>query len=212
MPARRRAGRSRRTRSSSACETTGDCWARAQLRIAEIDASLTWLDAVMAGRAGVAHAPARRCPASHRHSSWSSLVEGWRGEVVHCLETDPARSAGPLQGAGSVAAELDGPRDGRARQRHLGLPDLQQELRPLVLRERPVSLFKSFLRPGLAGQAVHPGCSHGRARPGFAADRRSRAPPAHPVVMRAWRSVRRPRSASIRCRSISAAACSATSA
>jgi Ni,Fe-hydrogenase III large subunit len=65
----------------------GDCWSRAQLRIAEIDASLAWLSSIL-----------------DRHPSWPSarkatgalppsqlavsLVEGWRGEVVHCLETD----------------------------------------------------------------------------------------------------------------------------
>ncbi len=65
----------------------GDCWARAQLRIREMDASLSWIAAIL-----------------ERHSGWGSsrlpigsltpdhlvvaMVEGWRGEVVHCLETD----------------------------------------------------------------------------------------------------------------------------
>jgi Ni,Fe-hydrogenase III large subunit len=65
----------------------GDCWARARIRLAEIDASLDWLSAII-----------------DRFSTWSSpeptaftlepstlvvaAVEGFRGEVVHCLETD----------------------------------------------------------------------------------------------------------------------------
>jgi len=72
-------------------EETGDCWARARLRIEEIRRSLDWIDAVV-----------------DRYPTWvgsqrsvgplapSCLVvavcEGWRGEVVHCLETD-ARGA-----------------------------------------------------------------------------------------------------------------------
>jgi Ni,Fe-hydrogenase III large subunit len=70
-------------------ETTGDCWARARLRIAEIDASLGWLELVMSG------SPAwsvRRAPLPSLAPSQLaiSMVEGWRGEVVHCLETDAA--------------------------------------------------------------------------------------------------------------------------
>jgi Ni,Fe-hydrogenase III large subunit len=64
----------------------GDCWARARIRIAEISASLDWI-----------------CTALALHPSWEerpspvgalearqfvvAIVEGWRGEVVHCLET-----------------------------------------------------------------------------------------------------------------------------
>jgi Ni,Fe-hydrogenase III large subunit len=67
----------------------GDCWARAHLRIAEMDTSLAWLEEIL-----------------ERHGSWErarkpigalapnelslAMVEGWRGEVVHCLETDAA--------------------------------------------------------------------------------------------------------------------------
>lgn len=69
-------------------EPSGDCWARARLRIAEIGASLDWLDRVLAE-------PHRWMP---RRSALLALppsqlaiaiVEGWRGEVVHCLETGP---------------------------------------------------------------------------------------------------------------------------
>ncbi|NVB82553.1 MAG: hydrogenase [Kofleriaceae bacterium] len=69
-------------------ETTGDCWARARLRIAEIDASLDWLERVVSEP----HTwrPARsRLPGLHSSQLAIAVVEGWRGEVVHCLETGP---------------------------------------------------------------------------------------------------------------------------
>jgi Ni,Fe-hydrogenase III large subunit len=67
----------------------GDCWGRALVRIHEMDASLAWLDAALTRypswerrRAPIAAlAPSRLVVA---------LVEGVRGEVVHCLETDEA--------------------------------------------------------------------------------------------------------------------------
>jgi len=69
-------------------EPSGDCWARARLRIAEIHASLDWLDRVMAephawkpGRAPLPELPPSQLAIA--------VVEGWRGEVVHCLETGP---------------------------------------------------------------------------------------------------------------------------
>ena len=65
----------------------GDCLSRAKLRIEELGASLSWLAVVL-----------------ERHANWNqplsaldelapnriavSVVEGWRGEIVHCLETD----------------------------------------------------------------------------------------------------------------------------
>ncbi len=67
-------------------ERTGDCWARARLRIAEVDASLDWLERVLTEphvwRAARATLPA--LPPSHLAIA---VVEGFRGEVVHCLET-----------------------------------------------------------------------------------------------------------------------------
>ena len=70
-----------------ALESSGDCWARARLRIEESRSSLAWIERVL-----------------EHHPSWTpsrpavgalaprklviALVEGWRGEVVHCLETD----------------------------------------------------------------------------------------------------------------------------
>lgn len=67
-------------------DSGGDCWARARLRIAEIDASLTWLEHVMAEP----HAwkPHRTQLSALPPSELAiAVVEGWRGEVVHCLET-----------------------------------------------------------------------------------------------------------------------------
>jgi len=72
-------------------EPSGDCWARARLRIAEIDASLEWLEAVMA--APRSWQPMRaKLPELAGGQLAIAVVEGWRGEVVHCLETD-ARGA-----------------------------------------------------------------------------------------------------------------------
>jgi Ni,Fe-hydrogenase III large subunit len=68
-------------------EPSGDCLARARLRIQEIRSSLVWLDA-----AAEAEAPAASCPRHigalvPRHIA-IARVEGFRGEVVHVLETD----------------------------------------------------------------------------------------------------------------------------
>ncbi|MDP1824100.1 MAG: hydrogenase [Archangium sp.] len=66
----------------------GDCQARAQLRIAELDESLAWLAGVLARgpRFGGPRKPVG--PLAPRQLV-VSVVEGWRGEVVHCLETGP---------------------------------------------------------------------------------------------------------------------------
>ena len=69
-------------------EPAGDCWARARLRVLEIDASLRWLEQVLAEP----HAwqPRRaRLPPLPPSQLAIAMVEGWRGEVVHCLETGP---------------------------------------------------------------------------------------------------------------------------
>ncbi len=70
-------------------ESAGDCWARARIRTTEIDASLRWLEAAVAEGA---RAERRRAavPALAPSQLVVALVEGWRGEVVHCLETDDA--------------------------------------------------------------------------------------------------------------------------
>lgn len=69
-------------------EPSGDCLARTRLRIAEIGASLDWLDRVMAEPH--AWTPRRTTlPALPPSELAIAVVEGWRGEIVHCLETGP---------------------------------------------------------------------------------------------------------------------------
>jgi Ni,Fe-hydrogenase III large subunit len=73
--------------------SAGDCWARALLRIQEIDASLKWLDLAL-------HACATMTPIACEPTELTpnalsiGICEGWRGEVVHCIETN---SSGALQ-------------------------------------------------------------------------------------------------------------------
>lgn len=76
-----------RTPVTPCLEASGDCWARAKLRIAEISASLDWLERIASDV--VELRPARvSMPALAPSHLAISVVEGWRGEVVHCLETD----------------------------------------------------------------------------------------------------------------------------
>ncbi len=65
----------------------GDCWARARVRIAELDASLVWLELAL-GRFAEWKQPRRPVPSLAPSQLVVAVVEGWRGEVVHCLETD----------------------------------------------------------------------------------------------------------------------------
>ncbi|NNN05117.1 MAG: hydrogenase [Elusimicrobia bacterium] len=68
-------------------EESGDCWARALLRIREIDCSLQWLTAALdrfPAFAPVCEAVGALAPGQFV----VSVCEGWRGEIVHCLETD----------------------------------------------------------------------------------------------------------------------------
>lgn len=67
-------------------EPTGDCWARARLRIAEVEASLDWLDRVLT-EPHVWQRTRAPLPALPPSQLAVAVVEGWRGEVVHCLET-----------------------------------------------------------------------------------------------------------------------------
>ncbi len=64
----------------------GDCWARALLRIEELGASLRWLEGALAidepWQLGEVTEVALAAD-----SLAVSVVEGWRGEVVHCVET-----------------------------------------------------------------------------------------------------------------------------
>jgi Ni,Fe-hydrogenase III large subunit len=69
----------------------GDCLARAEVRIAEITASLEWLSsAVERCPEGASPLPVIGALAPERLVV--SVVEGVRGEVVHCIETDAAGS------------------------------------------------------------------------------------------------------------------------
>jgi Ni,Fe-hydrogenase III large subunit len=71
-------------------EPGGDCWARLLLRVGEVDASLEWLAGALGEAAsGPSVAPPIVAVGALAPSTLVvSLVEGWRGEVVHCLETD----------------------------------------------------------------------------------------------------------------------------
>lgn len=65
----------------------GDCWARARIRIAEIGSSLAWLSAALE-RFPDWDRPRRTVDALAPETLVVAVVEGWRGEVVHCIETD----------------------------------------------------------------------------------------------------------------------------
>jgi Ni,Fe-hydrogenase III large subunit len=65
----------------------GDCWARARVRISELDASLAWLQLVL-GLYGKWDRPPKPIGALAPDHLALAVVEGWRGEVVHVLETD----------------------------------------------------------------------------------------------------------------------------
>jgi Ni,Fe-hydrogenase III small subunit len=67
-------------------EPSGDCWARARLRIAEIDASLDWLGRVLT-EPHIWRPVRATLPALPPSQLAIAVVEGWRGVVVHCLET-----------------------------------------------------------------------------------------------------------------------------
>jgi Ni,Fe-hydrogenase III large subunit len=65
----------------------GDCWARARIRIEEMDASLAWLDLILA-LYGKWKSPRKPIGSLATKEFALAVVEGWRGEVVHCLETN----------------------------------------------------------------------------------------------------------------------------
>jgi Ni,Fe-hydrogenase III large subunit len=73
----------------SVVEPSGDCWARGVVRIREIGRSLAWLKAILERHPSLAR----------ERTSLGALApgmlavavrEGWRGEVVHAIETDAA--------------------------------------------------------------------------------------------------------------------------
>jgi Ni,Fe-hydrogenase III large subunit len=68
-------------------EPSGDCWARARLRVREIERSLAWLARVFAERPRLERSQ-RAVGALAPAQLAVAVCEGWRGEVVHCAETD----------------------------------------------------------------------------------------------------------------------------
>ncbi len=70
-------------------EPAGDCWARAVVRIREIDESIRWLRALLDAWPAADVAPVTVGPLQPEALA-VSVREGWRGEVVHCVETDAA--------------------------------------------------------------------------------------------------------------------------
>jgi Ni,Fe-hydrogenase III large subunit len=72
-------------------ESSGDCWARARLRAQEIDRSLAWIGTVT--ESYPRWQPGRRAVGSLAPRQLAvAMVEGWRGEVVHVLETSESGS------------------------------------------------------------------------------------------------------------------------
>jgi len=72
---------------ASVVETTGDCWARARVRAREIDESFAWIQKVLASASDI-EPPSSGVGELEPETLVVSVVEGWRGEVVHCLETN----------------------------------------------------------------------------------------------------------------------------
>jgi Ni,Fe-hydrogenase III large subunit len=68
-------------------ESTGDCWARGLIRIHEIDASLNWIMQLLDTLPEVeAEPPPKAAPRPNCVAV--SFEEGWRGEVMHSIQTD----------------------------------------------------------------------------------------------------------------------------
>ncbi|MCC7404202.1 MAG: NADH-quinone oxidoreductase subunit C [Bdellovibrionales bacterium] len=69
-----------------AVEGSGDCWARCLVRIREIDASTQWILDALKGVSEISCPPPPKVSVP-ANSTFLSVVEGWRGEVFHFLET-----------------------------------------------------------------------------------------------------------------------------
>lgn len=65
----------------------GDCMARAKVRLFELRASLNWLEQLVATKPPLGGARKAVGALAPKHLV-VSVVEGWRGELVHALETD----------------------------------------------------------------------------------------------------------------------------
>jgi Ni,Fe-hydrogenase III large subunit len=88
-----RAGAYQLLRIHPVVQMDGDCWSRARVRIDELAASLAWIAAVLERYADWQQ-PLRALGELAPNQLAIALVEGVRGEVVHCLETD---SSGKLR-------------------------------------------------------------------------------------------------------------------
>ncbi|MGB8931429.1 MAG: NADH-quinone oxidoreductase subunit C [Anaeromyxobacteraceae bacterium] len=73
-------------------ESGGDCWARGVVRVREIDESIRWLRALLDAQPTASSAATPVGPL-RAETLAVSVREGWRGEVVHCVETDAAGRA-----------------------------------------------------------------------------------------------------------------------
>ncbi len=68
-------------------ESSGDCWARGLIRIHEIDESLKWITEAIDELGDVeSESPPKAIAKSN--TGVISIEEGWRGEIVHYIETD----------------------------------------------------------------------------------------------------------------------------
>jgi len=65
----------------------GDCWARTRIRSLELQTSLGWLERALHASGG-SEPPRRELGRLLPKHIAVAVIEGWRGEVVHCLETD----------------------------------------------------------------------------------------------------------------------------
>jgi Ni,Fe-hydrogenase III large subunit len=83
-----KAGAYRLLKVQPALQPDGDCWSRAKVRIEELDASLLWIAAVLEHNADWQRPP-RAVGRLAPNQLAITVVEGFRGEVVHCLETGP---------------------------------------------------------------------------------------------------------------------------
>ena len=68
----------------------GDCFARAEIRVLELGTSLKLIKGILAALPWGEPEPWKKPGALAPSALLISLVEGWRGEVLHCLETSEA--------------------------------------------------------------------------------------------------------------------------
>jgi len=71
-------------------DSTGDCWARMRVRMAEIQASARWILSALADTELAGEHPATRSAPLTGNAFCVSVQEGFRGPIVQCLETDAA--------------------------------------------------------------------------------------------------------------------------